>query len=403
MDVRLNCAKLMESGMATIGLVGAGAGVGSVFGSLVEAYARNPREDIEYLNFYMLDNLNNNRCVMTCGPDPSKWIEPLKQLFEWGKRVAVPLIIPAVKEAEDIVYEVNPTYIQDDKWELSYKYKEQAKELQYVRASELLNEKVLLSDVLHIMSSNKGIPGLEIGINGPPSIVELAEYLDSSIIGFIVIVTILVVLFLIIIKVIVAGYLFYKTRNKYSNVKEGVLMVVKYYQKVIIPKAMGRELEEEGKKKEEEMQENIKRAVESITGNRYILYKTVVCISWCFVYIAMICVLVSILSIEIPLYESIGDLSSLGVNEKGESIYVTVYAIDGISTMDIFGQPYVVVKREAIAEFVATDMFKNCEFDLLRNGMRENPECMKFLVYESGNKDIIIDLKCIVNSVNCNK
>ncbi len=44
MDVRLNCAKLMGSGMATIGLVGAGAGVGSVFGSLVEAYARNPRE-----------------------------------------------------------------------------------------------------------------------------------------------------------------------------------------------------------------------------------------------------------------------------------------------------------------------------------------------------------------------
>eukprot|EP00871_Galdieria_phlegrea_P000434 jgi/Galph1/1391/GphlegSOOS_G83.1 len=35
-------AKMMGSGMATIGLAGVGAGVGIVFGSLVNAYARNP-------------------------------------------------------------------------------------------------------------------------------------------------------------------------------------------------------------------------------------------------------------------------------------------------------------------------------------------------------------------------
>lgn len=35
-------AKMMGAGMATIGLAGVGAGVGIVFGSLVNAYARNP-------------------------------------------------------------------------------------------------------------------------------------------------------------------------------------------------------------------------------------------------------------------------------------------------------------------------------------------------------------------------
>lgn len=34
--------RLVGAGLATIGVVGAGAGVGSIFGSLIEAYARNP-------------------------------------------------------------------------------------------------------------------------------------------------------------------------------------------------------------------------------------------------------------------------------------------------------------------------------------------------------------------------
>jgi F-type H+-transporting ATPase subunit c len=37
--------KLIGAGLATIGLVGAGAGVGIVFGSLVQALARNPQQE----------------------------------------------------------------------------------------------------------------------------------------------------------------------------------------------------------------------------------------------------------------------------------------------------------------------------------------------------------------------
>ena len=35
-------AKIIGSGLATIGLAGAGVGIGLVFGSLIEAVARNP-------------------------------------------------------------------------------------------------------------------------------------------------------------------------------------------------------------------------------------------------------------------------------------------------------------------------------------------------------------------------
>jgi len=42
MDNRVVYFKLLGSGLATIGLVGAGAGVGVVFGSLLIAVARNP-------------------------------------------------------------------------------------------------------------------------------------------------------------------------------------------------------------------------------------------------------------------------------------------------------------------------------------------------------------------------
>jgi len=38
----LQAAKLVGAGLATIGLAGAGAGIGNIFGSLVIAYARNP-------------------------------------------------------------------------------------------------------------------------------------------------------------------------------------------------------------------------------------------------------------------------------------------------------------------------------------------------------------------------
>jgi F0F1-type ATP synthase membrane subunit c/vacuolar-type H+-ATPase subunit K len=38
----LEAAKIIGSGLATIGLAGAGVGIGLVFGSLIEGAARNP-------------------------------------------------------------------------------------------------------------------------------------------------------------------------------------------------------------------------------------------------------------------------------------------------------------------------------------------------------------------------
>lgn len=41
MDIRIQCCKYIGAGLATIGLTGAGAGVGIVFGSFLIASARN--------------------------------------------------------------------------------------------------------------------------------------------------------------------------------------------------------------------------------------------------------------------------------------------------------------------------------------------------------------------------
>jgi F-type H+-transporting ATPase subunit c len=38
----LQCAKMIGAGLASIAMAGAGAGIGNVFGSLINAYARNP-------------------------------------------------------------------------------------------------------------------------------------------------------------------------------------------------------------------------------------------------------------------------------------------------------------------------------------------------------------------------
>jgi len=43
MDVRLECFKMVGAGVATVSLVGAGCGVGIVFGSLVLGISRNPQ------------------------------------------------------------------------------------------------------------------------------------------------------------------------------------------------------------------------------------------------------------------------------------------------------------------------------------------------------------------------
>lgn len=47
-------AKLIGAGLATIGLAGAGAGIGNVFGSLVIAVSRNPNEKDELFRYAIL-------------------------------------------------------------------------------------------------------------------------------------------------------------------------------------------------------------------------------------------------------------------------------------------------------------------------------------------------------------
>jgi F-type H+-transporting ATPase subunit c len=47
-------AKLIGGGLATIALAGAGVGIGTVFGSLLIAVARNPNEKDELFRFAIL-------------------------------------------------------------------------------------------------------------------------------------------------------------------------------------------------------------------------------------------------------------------------------------------------------------------------------------------------------------
>ena len=50
----VTAAKLIGAGAATIGLAGAGAGIGTVFGSLVLAVSRNPNERDELFRLAIL-------------------------------------------------------------------------------------------------------------------------------------------------------------------------------------------------------------------------------------------------------------------------------------------------------------------------------------------------------------
>ena len=54
MDVRLQAFKYVGAGMATISLVGAGAGVGIVFGSLITGVSRNPSLKGELFRYAIL-------------------------------------------------------------------------------------------------------------------------------------------------------------------------------------------------------------------------------------------------------------------------------------------------------------------------------------------------------------
>lgn len=50
----VNAAKLVGAGMATVGLAGAGVGIGTVFGCLVLAISRNPNRKDELFKTAML-------------------------------------------------------------------------------------------------------------------------------------------------------------------------------------------------------------------------------------------------------------------------------------------------------------------------------------------------------------
>nr|YP_009688816.1 ATP synthase F0 subunit c [Cafileria marina]QEF30240.1 ATP synthase F0 subunit c [Cafileria marina] len=50
----LSAAKLIGAGLATIGLAGAGVGIGNVFGSLVLGVSRNPNEKDELFRLAIL-------------------------------------------------------------------------------------------------------------------------------------------------------------------------------------------------------------------------------------------------------------------------------------------------------------------------------------------------------------
>ena len=54
MDTLLQCSRLIGSGLATIALAGAGAGIGTVFGSFVLAYSKNPSLEGQLFTYAML-------------------------------------------------------------------------------------------------------------------------------------------------------------------------------------------------------------------------------------------------------------------------------------------------------------------------------------------------------------
>ena len=51
----LAAAKYIGAGLACSGLIGAGAGIGTVFGSLILATARNPQLKGQFFNYAILE------------------------------------------------------------------------------------------------------------------------------------------------------------------------------------------------------------------------------------------------------------------------------------------------------------------------------------------------------------
>ena len=54
LDIIINASKMVGSGLAVIGLVGAGVGVGVVFGSLLLSLSRNPQLEKQLFSYAIL-------------------------------------------------------------------------------------------------------------------------------------------------------------------------------------------------------------------------------------------------------------------------------------------------------------------------------------------------------------
>lgn len=54
LDIILQGSKMVGAGLATPGLIGAGAGVGIVFGSLILAFSRNPNLQKELFSYALI-------------------------------------------------------------------------------------------------------------------------------------------------------------------------------------------------------------------------------------------------------------------------------------------------------------------------------------------------------------
>jgi len=54
METLLQCSKMIGAGAATSGLIGAGAGIGIIFGSLVLGMARQPNVEKEMFRYAIL-------------------------------------------------------------------------------------------------------------------------------------------------------------------------------------------------------------------------------------------------------------------------------------------------------------------------------------------------------------
>jgi F0F1-type ATP synthase membrane subunit c/vacuolar-type H+-ATPase subunit K len=58
-----SAAKFIGAGAATVGVAGSGAGIGSVFGSLIIGYARNPSLKQQLFSYAILGKFNVHSCT----------------------------------------------------------------------------------------------------------------------------------------------------------------------------------------------------------------------------------------------------------------------------------------------------------------------------------------------------